>query len=119
MKRIAISVGFALSLLLSFTACIGGVHGSGVRKSEGAGEEFSRRPTHLRRAVDLTIQTAHQTAQPTARAYLFMVHPRQALAQVSEETAFVARIEPGRLRAARGRVNDPVSRPQSWYHQHV
>ena len=34
MKRIAISVGFALSLVLSFTACIGGVHGSGVRKTE-------------------------------------------------------------------------------------
>jgi hypothetical protein len=34
MKRIIISVAFALSLLLSLTACIHGVHGSGVRKTE-------------------------------------------------------------------------------------
>ena len=34
MKRIAITLTFALSLLLALTACMHGVHGSGVRKTE-------------------------------------------------------------------------------------
>jgi hypothetical protein len=34
MKRIAISLTVALSLVLALSACLGGVHGSGVRKTE-------------------------------------------------------------------------------------
>ena len=34
MKRITITLPFALTLLLALTGCIGGVHGSGVRKTE-------------------------------------------------------------------------------------